>query len=43
MFRAAFATRRPTVPDTIEDAEAPMPSISVVLNWYEGFRDREQD
>ena len=35
MFRAAFATRRRTVPDTIKDAEPPMPSVSVVLNWYE--------
>ena len=43
MFWAAFATRRRTLPDTIEDAEAPMPSISVVLNWYERFRDREQE
>ena len=26
-----------------EGADAPEPSIRVVMNWYEEFRDREQD
>ena len=26
-----------------EGAEAPEPSIRVVMNWFEEFRDREQD
>ena len=29
--------------EPITDAEAPKPSIRVVENWYEEFRDREQD
>ena len=26
-----------------EGADAPAPSIRVVMNWYEEFRDRQQD
>ena len=29
--------------DSVESAEAEPPSIHVVENWYEEFRDREQD
>jgi len=29
--------------DSTQSAEAEPPSIHVVENWYEGFRDRKQD